>query len=360
MPGVIDHLVVRAPDLTTGEAYVQGRLGGRLVQGGRHDLMGTHNALAGLAVGGTSAYLEVIAADPAAGPTSRPRWFGLDDTEASARLVSWVVRVDEPEAFGVAPTLELARGDLSWRITVPTDGTVPVDGVGPHLIAWAGDPPALDATLPRCMSLVIEHPDPQPLRDLLDALDLAAPVSVQQGFVPRLVAAFDAPDGGAFLASDEGGLALSTERQAALDLFHATWRYLDRDDRLPEHDIAMVACAEASLWHWRRVGAPTQWAIGEWQCSRVHSVLGHGAEALEHAQRCLAIAESDRVDDFVPASAHEALARAYAVNGDMVKARAERNLSYGLALGLDNDERDVIEHDLGTIPIEDPDAEAPV
>lgn len=358
MPGVIDHLVVRAPDLTTGEAYVQERIGGRLVPGGRHELMGTHNALGGLRIGGASAYLEVIARDPQATEPARPRWFGLDDPgldnpAQSACLASWVIRVDDPEALDLAPVLALARDDLSWCITVPDDGGVPHDGVGPHLITWDSEPPAPAETLPRCVSIVIEHPDPQPLRDLLDALDLAAPVSVQHGLAPRLVAAFDTPTGGAFLASDEGGLDLSTERQAAMDLFHATWRYLDLSDRSPEHDVAMVACAEASLWHWRRVGAPTQWAIGEWQCSRVRSVLRHAAEALEHARRCLAIAESDRVDDFVPASAHEALARAYAVNGDLVNARAERNISYGLALDLDNDERDIIEHDLGTIPIDD-------
>jgi hypothetical protein len=142
-----------------------------------------------------------------------------------------------------------------------------------------------------------------------------------------------------------------TERQAAMDLFHRTWRYLDREDRVAEHDEAMIQSAEASLWHWRRVGAATQWAIGEWQCSRVHAVLGDGERALAHAQRCLEIAEADRVDDFVPASAHEALSRAYAVLGDMEAAREERNLSYRLAVELDDEERDVIEHDLGTIPI---------
>jgi hypothetical protein len=113
----------------------------------------------------------------------------------------------------------------------------------------------------------------------------------------------------------------------------------------------MLACAEASLWHWRRVGAPTQWAIGEWQCSRVHAVLGDGPRSLAHAQRSLEIAEADRVDDFVPASAHEALSRAYAVLGDIDAAREQRNLAYRLAIELDDEDRDVIEHDLGTIPI---------
>jgi hypothetical protein len=35
----------------------------------------------------------------------------------------------------------------------------------------------------------------------------------------------------------------------------------------------------------------------------------------------------------------------------MEAAREERNLSYRLAVELDDEERDVIEHDLGTIPI---------
>jgi len=57
------------------------------------------------------------------------------------------------------------------------------------------------------------------------------------------------------------------------------------------------------------------------------------------------------VDDFVPASAHEALSRAYAVRGDFDAARDERNAAYRLAIELDDEDRDVIEHDLGTIPI---------
>ena len=53
----------------------------------------------------------------------------------------------------------------------------------------------------------------------------------------------------------------------------------------------------------------------------------------------------------MPASAHEALARAHAVRGDMEAARAERNLSYGAAIDLDDDDRGVIEADLATLPL---------
>ena len=141
------------------------------------------------------------------------------------------------------------------------------------------------------------------------------------------------------------------ERELASELFNLTWDYLGMQSRIPDEDDAMVHAAHASRWHWGKVGGPEQWAIGEWQCSRVHAVLGHGDEALAHARHCLEIAEADRVDDFVPASAHEALSRAYAALGDFDAAREERNAAYRLAIELDDEDRDVIEHDLGTIPI---------
>lgn len=347
-PAVIDHVVIRAATLDAGAAYVDTELGIPLAPGGAHAAMGTHNLLAG--VGGP--YLEVIAVDPAAEAPQRPRWFALDEGSPDAGLVAWVVRVpslpDDPE---IGPGLALARGDLSWQIAVRDDGRIPFDGAGPLAIRWDSGAPTPPPSAARLVSLIAIHPDPVPLARFLDDLDLAAPVSVQVGEAPRLLAAFDSPLGPRILSGDGQGLDVITERQAAMDLFHRTWRYLDREDRTAEHDAAMVACAEASLWHWRRVGAPTQWAIGEWQCSRVHAVLGHGEEARAHALRSLEIAEADRVDDFVPASAHEALSRAYAVLGDFDAAREERNAAYRLALELDSEDRDVIEHDLGTIPI---------
>jgi hypothetical protein len=350
VPALIDHLVIRAGDLDVGSTYVAQTLGIELAGGGAHPAMGTHNRLAGVG----DAYLEVISIDPDATAPDRPRWFALDEMPAGAapRLCAWIARVDEPVATEqTGPALALSRGDLSWRVTVRGDGHMPYDDAGPALISWDGAAPAIGPSGARLVSLIAIHPDPGPLRDSLAAIDLAAPVSVVQGDEPGLAAGFDTPLGPRVITSNGADLDLVVERQAAMDLFHTTWRYLDREDRVPEHDAAMIACAEASLWHWRRVGAPTQWAIGEWQCSRVHAVLGDGERALAHARRSLEIAEADRVDDFVPASAHEALSRAYAVLGDMDAAREQRNLAYRLAIELDDEDRDVIEHDLGTIPI---------
>ena len=349
-PATIDHVVISSPDRESGSAYVADVLDIDLVPGGAHAAMGTHNLLAGVG----DAYLEVIAIDPDAPAPDRPRWFGLDELadDAPPRLHAWIARVDEPvETPETGPVLALARGDLSWRVTVRDDGHLPYDDAGPALITWDGSAPDLPPSGARLVSLIALHPDATTLTAFLEEIDLAAPVSVQEAAAPGLAAAFDTPAGPRILTSTGSALDLLVERQAAIDLFHRTWRYLDLAERTPEHDAAMAACAEASLWHWRRVGAPTQWAIGEWQCSRVHAVLGDGTRALAHAQNCLAIAEADRVDDFVPASAHEALSRAYAGLGDMDAARDERNLAYRLAIELDDEDRDVIEHDLGTIPI---------
>ena len=70
------------------------------------------------------------------------------------------------------------------------------------------------------------------------------------------------------------------------DLFNLVWELLERPGRSAEEDDRMVHAAHASRYHWGQVGQPTQFAIGEWQCARVYSVLGRAEPALHHARRC--------------------------------------------------------------------------
>jgi hypothetical protein len=140
------------------------------------------------------------------------------------------------------------------------------------------------------------------------------------------------------------------ERRIASELFNHVWSLLDLVDRTPAQDEAMIHAAHASRWHWGRVGGPEQMAVGEWQCSRVYAVLGRPEPALHHARRCLEL--SADADPFVQASAHEAMARALAIAGDVDAAKVERNIAYAIAVDLeDDDDRGVIEGDLGTLPI---------
>lgn len=353
----IDHLVIVAPDLETGARLVEHALGAAPLPGGGHPAMGTHNLLLGLG----SEYLEVIAIDPSAPSPDRPRWFGLDrrGAEFDPSLAAWVVRSPDIAAtlsashVDLGKPVDVSRGDLRWRISIPDAGDPPLGGLAPAVIEWDGRAPALPDSGIRLVSLTLAGPDAPALREVVEALRITAPVTVCEDLFPSLIAAFDTPAGPRFITGSGGeALPIDVQRRIAIDLFNATWGYLDMPQRTTEQSAAMVRTAEASLWHWRQAGAETQWAIGEWQCSRVHAALGDGGRALLHAERCLGIARAERVEGFVPASAHEALARAYAVLGDLDAAREQRNLAYRIAVDLDEDDRVIIEHDLATLPID--------
>jgi hypothetical protein len=142
-------------------------------------------------------------------------------------------------------------------------------------------------------------------------------------------------------------------RAEGVALFNAVWEMLDMPDRTPEQDDQMVHAAHASRWHWSQageMGGDQQLAVGEWQCSRVYSVLGRGEPAVHHAEASLAICEAAGLGDWVLAAAHEALTRAHAVAGHADRARAF--LARGreaVASIADPEDREVIESDLNAL-----------
>ena len=140
------------------------------------------------------------------------------------------------------------------------------------------------------------------------------------------------------------------ERQQAVDLFNAVWRQLERTDRTPDDDAAMVHMAHASVHHWGQVGTEVNLARGEWQVSRVYTVVGRGEAALWHAQRCLDLCTSNDIGDWDLAYAHEAMARAYALLGDAAAAGRHVVAARQVEIGEDDD-RELVEKDLATIPV---------
>jgi hypothetical protein len=140
------------------------------------------------------------------------------------------------------------------------------------------------------------------------------------------------------------------DRQTAVDLFNSVWTLLRRDDRTPDEDAAMVHAAHASVHHWSKAGTRTNLARGEWQVSRVYCVLGRGEPALWHARRCLALCEAEGLKDWDLAYAHEAVARALAVSGDLVAARKSAAAAAAVPVAEDDD-RELVESDLATLPL---------
>jgi DNA-binding transcriptional MerR regulator len=148
-------------------------------------------------------------------------------------------------------------------------------------------------------------------------------------------------------------LDADTHRQLGVELFNHVWRLLEADERTPEQDDEMVHAAHASRWHWSRTGVSDlsqRLAVGEWQCSRVYAVLGRGEPALHHARRCVDLAEAGGLEDWVAASAYEAMARASSVAGDRAAFEQWRARARAAADEItDEGDREVIEGDLATL-----------
>jgi len=120
-------------------------------------------------------------------------------------------------------------------------------------------------------------------------------------------------------------------KKFAVELFNLTWNLLDKKDRNREEDDKMVHAAHASRFHWGEIGTPLEFERGEWQVSRVYSVLERSEPALYHATRCLEICKENNIGDFDIAFAYEAIARANAVVGN--KADCENYLKLARKAG---------------------------
>jgi hypothetical protein len=143
------------------------------------------------------------------------------------------------------------------------------------------------------------------------------------------------------------GLGPEQERQVAVDLFNHVWSLLDVPERTRADDDRMLHAAHASRFHWGEVGEPVNLVRGEWQVSRVYSVLRRPDSALYHARRCLELCEEHGIGDFDIAYAYEALARASLISGQRGAADQYIDLARDAGARIaEQDDRDLFMKDL--------------
>jgi len=140
-------------------------------------------------------------------------------------------------------------------------------------------------------------------------------------------------------------------RKLGIDLFNGVWDLLTKPDRSLEESELMIHMAHASRYHWSVVGEPVNFARGEWQISRVYSVLSRPEPARYHAARCLEICQQYGIGDFDIAFAYEALARAEAAAGNREESQKYILLAKSAGdLIAEKEDREVFFRDLASVP----------
>jgi hypothetical protein len=140
-------------------------------------------------------------------------------------------------------------------------------------------------------------------------------------------------------------------RKLASAFFNETWRLLNLAARSGEQDTELIHCAHASRMHWEFVGDFKNRAIGEWQISRVYSVLRFPQAAQYHATACLAIVEAAGMEGFLMGCAHEAIARALALTDKQAAAVHHRKAVEILSTIDDPEDAEILRSDLASIEL---------
>lgn len=193
MKNRIDHFTVGTSGLEAGQAILKDQLGIHIPGGSKHDAMSTHNCVV---QGGNESFLELISIDPEAPDPGRVRWFTLDDPTTQARIADrpralcWVVGTDDLDGVIARSPIDLGeviffqRGERTWRLTVPKDGSLPEGGLLPAFIEWSPGPHPSASMQDFGVSLQtirLTHPDPAWLQDVMQALDVAHLATIIEG-----------------------------------------------------------------------------------------------------------------------------------------------------------------------------------
>ena len=111
-------------------------------------------------------------------------------------------------------------------------------------------------------------------------------------------------------------------RWFAIELNNEAWKWLEAGNYTSPQAEPMVHAAHASCHHWSHAGSALNVLRGEGLVANVHAAIGDGPGALRHARRCeqLLRENSTACADWDIAFAYDGLARAYAAQGDLLRA----------------------------------------
>ena len=139
-------------------------------------------------------------------------------------------------------------------------------------------------------------------------------------------------------------------RKYAVNQFNLVWELLDKETRTPDDDYRMIHAAHSSRFHWGEIGTELEKERGEWQISRVFSVLNIPEAAMRHAKLCMNICMDNNIKDFDIGFAYEAMARANKIARDQPESTKYKELAEEAAEGIeDTEDKDYFLSELKTI-----------
>lgn len=116
-------------------------------------------------------------------------------------------------------------------------------------------------------------------------------------------------------------------KKQAIHTFNSTWDLIEKKNRSLEDNLRMIHMAHASRYHWGEIGTELEFARGEWQISRVYSIVNCPERALFHANMSLNYCISANIHDFDRAFAYEAIARSYYLLDQLEDYKTNYNLA---------------------------------
>ena len=131
---------------------------------------------------------------------SRHRWGSCDERSTkenikhSPRALCWVLEVDNIEntvkkcGYNPGEILQISRGELTWKITVPSNGGLADNGVLPALIEWPSDQhPSKKLTNSKVsiIKLSLFHPESYKIKNIISHLIKSDLIRVSEG-VPKI------------------------------------------------------------------------------------------------------------------------------------------------------------------------------
>ncbi len=152
-------------------------------------------------------------------------------------------------------------------------------------------------------------------------------------------------------AEEQRHTEMEFHKKMAVELFNATWTLLDKPDRSADDDALMCHSSHASRFHWGFAGTAENFAIGEWQISRVHAVLRQPDTALYYARLALEIAMQHQLHPFHVAFGHEAMARALALTQPQAALQHIAAAQQAAAGITDSEDLKLLHADLATIAV---------